>query len=200
MAVTYQLSMRLTSWLVQKGLLKQQEYDVYVYCIDSLLAKLFFYSTLFAAAVWFHILPQTVWYYIGFTAFRYTAGGYHANSDKACMVLTWAVYIASMLFVQHLAEGSAVWSATLAVCLVLFGTATAIKHAPIDHFNKPVSAARKQLMRKRCLRFQLLFILLTVLLLAKQAMLYALCLALGNGIAAAFLLFAYYQKKGGKHA
>ena len=102
--------------------------------------------------------------------------------------------------VQQLAEGSAVWSAVLAMCLVLFGTATAIKHAPVDHFNKPVSAARKQLMRKRCLRFQLLFVLLTALLLAKQAMLYALCLALGNGIAAAFLLFAYYQKKGGNHA
>ncbi|MBR5319995.1 MAG: accessory gene regulator B family protein [Peptococcaceae bacterium] len=198
--MTYQLSMRLTSWFVQKGLLQPKDYDVYVYCIDSLLAKLFFYSTLFAAAVWFHILPQTVWYYIGFTAFRYTAGGYHANSDKACTVLTWAVYIASMLFVQHLAEGSAVWSATLAVCLVLFGTATAIKYAPIDHFNKPVSAVRKLVMRKRCLRFQMLFILLIVLLLAKQAMLYALCLALGNGIAAAFLLFAYYQKKGGNHA
>lgn len=198
--MTYQLSMRLASWFVQKGLLQPKDYDVYVYCIDSLLAKLFFYSTLFAAAVWFHILPQTVWYYIGFTAFRYTAGGYHANSDKACMVLTWAVYIASMLFVQQLAEGSAVWSAVLAVCLVLFGTATALKHAPIDHFNKPVSAARKQLMRKRCLRFQMLFVLLTVFLLAKQAMLYALCLALGNGIAAAFLLFAYYQKKGGNHA
>ena len=104
--MTYQLSMRLASWFVQKGLLQPKDYDVYVYCIDSLLAKLFFYSTLFAAAVWFHILPQTVWYYIGFTAFRYTAGGYHANSDKACMVLTWAVYIASMLFVQQLAEGS----------------------------------------------------------------------------------------------
>ena len=198
--MTYQLSMRLASWFVQKGLLQPKDYDVYVYCIDSLLAKLFFYSTLFAAAVWFHILPQTVWYYIGFTAFRYTAGGYHANSDKACMVLTWAVYIASMLFVQQLAEGSAVWSAVLAVCLVLFGTATALKHAPIDHFNKPVSAARKQLMRKRCLRFQMLFVLLTVFLAAKQAAVYALCLALGNGIAAAFLLFAYYQKKGGNHA
>ena len=198
--MTHQLSMRLTSWFVQKGLLKQQEYDVYVYCIDSLLAKLFFYMTLFAAAVWFHILPQTVWYYMGFTAFRYTAGGYHANSDKACTVLTWAVYIASMFLVQHLAEGSARWSAVLAVCFVLFGTATAIKHAPIDHFNKPVSDARKLVMRKRCLRFQMLFVVLIALLLAKQAMLYALCLAFGNGIAAAFLLFAYYQKKGGNHA
>lgn len=198
--MTYQLSVRLTSWFVRKGLLQPKDYDVYVYCIDSLLAKLFFYSALFAAAMWFHILPQTVWYYIGFTAFRYTAGGYHAHSDTACMVLTWAVYIASMLFVQWLVEGSAVYSAVLAVCLVLFGTVTAIKHAPIDHFNKPVSDTRKLVMRKRCLRFQILFVLLTALLLAKQAMLYALCLALGNGIAAAFLLFAYYQKKGGNHA
>lgn len=200
MVVTYQLSMRLTSWFVQKGLLKQQEYDVYVYCIDSLLAKIFFYMTLFAAAVWFHILPQTVWYYTGFTAFRYTAGGYHANSDKACTVLTWAVYIASMFLVQQLAESSAALVSVLAVCLILFGTATAIKHAPIDHFNKPVSAARKLVMRKRCLRFQLVFVLLTVFLAAKQAAVYALCLAFGNGIAAAFLLFAYYQKKGGNHA
>ena len=105
-----------------------------------------------------------------------------------------------MLFVQQLAESSAVLVSALAVCLVLLGTATAIKHAPIDHFNKPVPNARKLVMRKRCLRFQLIFVLLTVFLAAKQAAVYALCLALGNGIAAAFLLFAYYQKKGGKHA
>ena len=36
--MTYQLSMRLTSWFVQKGLLSPKEYDMYVYCIDSLLA------------------------------------------------------------------------------------------------------------------------------------------------------------------
>ena len=90
--MTYQLSMRLTSWFVQKGLLSPKDYDMYVYCIDSLLAKLFFYITLFAVAVCFHILPQTVFFFISFIAFRSTAGGYHAGSDKVCSILSWTVY------------------------------------------------------------------------------------------------------------
>lgn len=198
--MTYQLSMRLTSWFVQKGCFRQKNMICMCTASTACWLNCFFTSPCLRWRCGFIFCLQTVLYYIGFTAFRYTAGGYHASSDRACMVLTWAVYIASMLFVQQLAESSAVLVSALAVCLVLLGTATAIKHAPIDHFNKPVSAARKLVMRKRCLRFQLIFVLLTVFLAAKQAAVYALCLALGNGIAAVFLLFAYYQKKGGTHA
>jgi len=190
------LAAGLTGWFIQQGLLQQEDYDVYVYCIDRLFGQIVFYITLFAVAIYLHIVPQTIWYYIGFNAFRYTAGGYHAKSDKACIALTWAVYAASMLAVHYAAPYTTATSAGSIVCVVL-GTIVAVRHAPIDHFNKPVSAERKLQMRRYCLMFQLVFMLLVLLLLALRMGEFALCLALGNGLAALFLLYAYYTHQGG---
>ncbi|MBO5139535.1 MAG: accessory gene regulator B family protein [Peptococcaceae bacterium] len=190
------LAAGLTGWFIQQGLLQQEDYEVYVYCIDSLLVKLFYYVALLTAAIYLHIVPQTVLYCIGFTAFRYTAGGYHAKSAGLCMVLTLLVFTMSMITIQYIAPFTMATSAGSIVCVVL-GTIVAVKHAPIDHFNKPVSAERKLQMRRYCLLFQLVFMLLVLLLIALRMGEYALCLALGNGVAAVFLLYAYYTHQGG---
>ncbi len=41
----YRLSVWLTKWFIAHGYLEPKDYDVYVYCIDSLLAKIIFYRT-----------------------------------------------------------------------------------------------------------------------------------------------------------
>ena len=190
------LAAGLTGWFIQQGLIQQEDYEVYVYCIDSLLVKLFYYVALLTAAIYLNIVPQTVLYCTGFAAFRYTAGGYHAKSAGLCMVLTILVFALSMITIQYITPFTMATSAGSIVCVVL-GTIVAVKHAPIDHFNKPVSTARKLQMRRYCLLFQLVFMLLVLLLIALRMGEYALCLALGNGLAAVFLLYAYYTHQGG---
>lgn len=192
--MTWQLAEKMTGWFIRRGFLAQDDYEVYVYCIDSLLGKVFFYLTLFLVADCFGILPVTICYYLGFTPFRYTAGGYHAKTDLTCVILTWTVYGASMWLVAQSEQVPAAWVANSSLILLLFASAVALRHAPIDHFNKPVSTARKLMMRKWCLAFQVLFILVTLLLLGQHRYTLAFSIALGNGIAALFLLFAYYQK------
>ena len=145
-------------------------------------------------SLWLGILPVTICYYLGFTPFRYTAGGYHAKTDLSCVILTWTVYGASMWLVALSEQIPAIWVAHSSLILVLFASAVALRHAPIDHFNKPVSTARKLLMRKWCLAFQVVFILVTLLLLGQHSYTLAFSISLGNGIAALFLLFAYYQR------
>ncbi len=192
--MTWQLAEKMTGWFIRRGFLAQDDYEVYVYCIDSLLAKIFFYMALMLISLWLGILPVTIWYYLGFTPFRYTAGGYHAKTDLTCVILTWTVYGASMWLIMQSELVPAAWVASSSLVLVLFASAVALRHAPIDHFNKPVSTARKLQMRKWCLVFQVLFILVTLLLLGQHRYTLAFSIALGNGIAALFLLFAYYQK------
>lgn len=192
--MTYQLAGKMTAWFIRKGFLTQGNYEVYTYCIDRLLGQVFFYIALLMVSVWLGILPVTICYYLGFTPFRYTAGGYHAKTDLSCVILTWTVYGASMWLIMQSKLVPAAWVANSSLFLVLFASAVALRHAPIDHFNKPVSTARKLLMRKWCLVFQVLFILVTLLLLEQHRYTLAFSIALGNGIAALFLLFAYYQK------
>lgn len=51
--MTWQLAEKMTGWFIRRGFLAQDDYEVYVYCIDSLLGKVFFYLTLFLVAGWF---------------------------------------------------------------------------------------------------------------------------------------------------
>lgn len=192
--MTYQLAGKMTAWFIRRGFLTQDDYEVYTYCIDRLLGQMFFYIALLMVSVWFSILPITICYYLGFTPFRYTAGGYHAKTDLSCVILTWTVYGVSMWLILQSELVPATWVANSSLVLVLFASAVALRHAPIDHFNKPVSAARKLLMRKWCLAFQVVFILVTLLFLGQHRYILAFSIALGNGIAALFLLIAYYQK------
>lgn len=192
--MTWQLAEKMTGWFIRQGFFTQDDYEVYVYCIDTLLGKLFFYSTLLIVAGWFGILPITICYYLGFMPFRYTAGGYHAKTDTACIALTWTVYGLSMLLVVQLVPIFAEWAAGSALALVLFATAAAWRYAPVDHFHKPVSAARKQQMRKWCLIFQAILIMITLLLIGQHGYILAFSITLGNGLAALFLLIAYFQK------
>lgn len=99
-----------------------------------------------------------------------------------------------MWLVAQSEQVPAAWVANSSLVLVLFASAVALRYAPIDHFNKPVSTARKLMMRKWCLVFQVVFIGVTLLLLGQHRYTLAFSIALGNGIAALFLLFAYYQK------
>lgn len=188
----YSLSEKLTAWFVKKDLLRQDDFEVYVYCIDSLLTKLFYYIVILALSICLHMVPQTLLYYIGFSMFRYTAGGYHAKSDISCIVLTGLVYASSMLAISY-ATHYILFARVCSVGGILFSTFVAVRHAPIDHFNKPVSVERKLQMRKICLTFQIILILAILVLLALNITEYALCIAVGNGIAAAFLLYAYFS-------
>lgn len=85
--MTYRFSLWLTNWFIEQGFLKQEDLEVYAYCIDSVLAKMVFYTVLLIVANIFHILPITIMYYLGFTPFRYTAGGFHAKTALRCSLL-----------------------------------------------------------------------------------------------------------------
>lgn len=194
----YRLSIWLTKWFINKGLLKEEDYDVYVYCLDSLLAKIVFYSVLCSVALVFDIIAITVFYYLSFITFRYTAGGYHAKTELGCSVLSWAVYAINMYLIIQISNASENTAIIVSVGNILFSILVALKYAPIDHFNKPVSQQKKMRLRKYCLSFQWLFVLLTILLLYQRHYTLSVSLTLGSGVAALFLVIAYYQKRGGR--
>ena len=100
--MTYQLAQKMTRWFIQNCFLKEEDYDVYVYYIDSLLAKIFFYTEIAVAAIFLRMVPETLSYYWGFSTIRYTAGGFHAKTGKACAVISWITYFLSMIVIMSI--------------------------------------------------------------------------------------------------
>lgn len=189
----YQLSTYLTSWFIKKGIIKQEDFDLYIYCIDSLLAKFFFYFVVIFVSCTFHIVAPAFFYYLGFLPYRYTAGGYHAKSETRCSILSWSIFGISMYSITWIGNHQLLMLPSL--FLVFFSTMIAWCIAPQAHTNKPVSINHKKKLRKICLVIQFLFILLIVLLLFQHYYKYAFSISLGNGIAGIFLLIAYLQKE-----
>ena len=186
--MTYQLAQKMTRWFIQNCFLKEEDYDVYVYYIDSLLAKIFFYTEIVLAAIFLRMVPETLSYYWGFSTIRYTAGGFHAKTGKACAAISWITYFLSMIVIMSVAH---LLSATLLVSsslvLLIFSLAIVLRYAPMAHIKK----AR---MKKICVGFQVVHMLITVLLFTQHGYIYAFSLALGDALAALALLIAYYQK------
>ncbi len=193
--MTYQLAQKMTRWFIQNCFLKEEDYDVYVYYIDSLLAKIFFYTEIAVAAIFLRMVPETLSYYWGFSTIRYTAGGFHAKTGKACAVISWITYFLSMIVIMSVAH---LLSATLLVSsslvLLIFSLAIVLRYAPMAHINKPVPPSKKARMKKICVGFQVVHMLITVLLFTQHGYIYAFSLALGDVLAALALLIAYYQK------
>jgi len=192
----YRLSVWLTKWFIKNDYLQQEDYETYVYCIDSLLAKIVFYISLSIVALLFNIVPITIGYYVGFITFRYTAGGYHAKTALRCSVLSWSVYAIMMYLIVRLNTAPETMIVIAAMSSMTLALLVAWRHAPIDHFNKPVSTEKKQRLRQYCLGFQSAFMVLTMLLLSQHYYNLAVSLAFGSGVAALFLLIAYHQKGG----
>lgn len=193
--MTYQLAQKMTRWFIQNNFLNEKEYDVYVYYIDSLLAKVFFYTEIVLVAIILCMLPETISYYWGFSTIRYTAGGFHAKTDKACAIISWITYFSSMIVIKnvsHLMPVTLMMACSLV--LLLFSLVIVLGYAPIEHINKPVPPSKKARMKKYCVNFQEIHILITVLFFIQHGYIYAFSLALGDALAALALLIAYYQK------
>lgn len=193
----YQLSSKMTKWFIEKKLLCKEDYAVYVYCIDSLLARILFYSTMIIVAALLHILPITLFYYLMFIPYRYTAGGYHMQSELACLVSSWAVYAFSMLIIVNLGKAEQFLIVIIITILSVVTISVTLKLAPIEHTNKPMSNNQKLTLRKRCLVFQIIYLMAIMLFLNQHYYIYALSLAMGNSIAMIFLVVAYFSKRKG---
>lgn len=138
------LSGKLADALQGGGAIQASDRELYVYGLDVLLSTAANILCVLALGLLLGRVPEAAVYLLCFAALRSAAGGYHAGTHLACLLILLAAFGISMTPFLLLPESAYGWltaslsAASLAAVLIL---------APAPHENRPASG--KELLRFR---------------------------------------------------
>ena len=130
-----QLAGRIVAWQMKKGILKKEDQALYQYAYELLLNQ----GINIAAAILIAVLFRMPWVVLTFLAayipLRSYAGGYHANTNWGCTVVSALMLCLVCIVVQFAALYSAYgWCILFAVSGIFI-----FLLSPVEDFNKPLS-------------------------------------------------------------
>ena len=184
------LAKRISSFLVSKSFILQQEHHIYSYCFEILLSELAFWGSIFIIAFCSNLICPTIIYLLGFCLFRSIAGGYHASTHLRCLLLSISFYLVFILLFQHI-------STSKNVCLLFISFAYFIFlfFAPIDHKNKRFNQDQYITLRFKLLSLMIIFFVISIILMLCSYTMTLFCLCYGCWQAAVAIILAAYQKR-----
>lgn len=135
------MSSYVTDILLEGNIIKEEEYNLYLYCVEGLLetvGNLFF--TLLLGILFGKLMDAIIFLFI-FIPMRTLAGGYHAKNGNVCFVVSILLFLTVILsagYFQSFLEGA--WSTKHYVISVL----CIFLLAPVDCKNKRLSREKKK--------------------------------------------------------
>ena len=122
---------RFADWfagvLLEKGVITEDELEVQVYGIQTILSNLLSYGVVLAVSWAFGVLPLSAVFLAVYTVLRKTVGGWHAKTPFSCALSSIAVWGAGLLLAAVAAKSAALlFVAWAAGCLALWCKAPCI--------------------------------------------------------------------------
>ena len=138
------ISNYVTDTLIQGDIIKEEERNLYLYCVEGLVetvGNLFFTVLL---GILFGKLIDTIIFLLIFVPVRSLAGGYHAKNGSVCFGVSILLFLSVILmagYFQNFFE--IIWSVKQYIlsclCILFF--------APVDCINKRLNSEKKKQLR-----------------------------------------------------
>lgn len=184
------LAKSISSFLVSKSFITQQEHHIYSYCFEILLSEIIFWSAIFIIAFILGLIYPTIIYLLGFCLFRSIAGGYHASTRFRCFLLSISFYLLFILFFLYLST-----SKNICFFFIIFAYLSFFFFAPIDHKNKPFTEELYVNLRHKLFLVMFFFLGVFLILMHYSYTTTLFCLAYGCWQAGVAIIMATYQKR-----
>ena len=100
------ISMSLAKKLYAANHIRNEDQEVYAYCIEIILSTIVTLLSIFILSGIVHCVPQTIFFLIGFFSSRSLCGGYHANHHLTCYlisILNYVIFLLYQCFLQYTA-------------------------------------------------------------------------------------------------
>lgn len=94
------LSNHLVDFLLHKGVIRQEDRDIYVYGYQIIISSMFGIILVCILGVLLKSLPESLIFLVVFITTRQFYGGYHANTFFKCCVLFIFSYLAILLLMD----------------------------------------------------------------------------------------------------
>lgn len=193
----HRLAVRITDYLIARGVSKSSERDYYIYGCEMLLLKLVNMGTLLCIAVAMDNPVEGIALLLTFMTLRKYTGGFHLGSALSCYVFTALVYGISLYVCTE-------YRFCKGMCLIiaLISYVVIASYAPIDNPNLNLTAGEIKAMKKQLRK--ILLILLVVIVVLKscgEGIRYIAPIVMGIGLDALFMVVAnILRKRGDKDA
>lgn len=138
------LSARLAGALESGGAIRNEDRDIYEYGLEILISSAANALIVLIAGLLLGKLPETILFMLFFAVLRGAAGGYHADTHAACILIMAAAYGAAMAALMFLPASVLPW---VALCAAGTSAAAVLAFAPASHENKPITG--KELLKFR---------------------------------------------------
>lgn len=192
----HNLSETIAFFLLSKQCFKKEELDVYVYGMELVLSSAIGILLILVLSLVFSMLWEGLLFLLAFTALRSYTGGYHCYTYLRCNTLYVGTFLVCALLYRWLAPvAPAMWAFTVPSLLV--SGWIILKFSPVEHENKPLSAAQKKSCRKKAIAVYAGIAAAAVILLLTGIRQGFMLPLVHDIVSAAMLCELYSRRKGG---
>ena len=139
------LSIKLASHLLSKSAIEEKDKDIYIYGFFMLLSYTFYFGITILIGILFSCVLESIVYFLTFQFIRKFAGGYHANTETRCEIMS-IVSITLCISIIKLSKtfdfqiALLIITAIAAVCVIIF--------SPLESPEKPLTNEERSRFRK----------------------------------------------------
>lgn len=139
------LSQKLTEKFLKKGIIEEDEQELYVYALFILISTLMLFIITCVFGLIMNCFFESIIFFIAFQFIRKYAGGYHASTETRCEIMSTLSMIASVVIIKLAKEYD---FKTILLCLAIAAAVLIAVFCPLDTPEKPLSEKEFRYFRK----------------------------------------------------
>lgn len=182
------LSEKFISYLLDKGVVKTEDREIYQFGFYQLLV---FLCNIIVALVifwWFDLFIEGLIFYVGYSTLRSYAGGFHFQSSVLCYIVSTAINFLVIFLLKNIDLNFISSLITVGAILIIFCL------APMGTENKELDEIEQKVYRKKTLIVLGVMIVLLSLFILIHLYQYALVLFMVLWLSASMLLLGLLKK------
>lgn len=137
---------RIAAYSFKKSSLANEDKEICVYGLNLILSTVINFMVILSIGTLCNKLYETIIFMLVYSSIRSQAGGYHAKSKEACLILFVLGFIVMLASVQYIRLPLYVVGGLLLLCNIIVVELSPVE--PIGIFLGPIT--RKKMRRKAC--------------------------------------------------
>lgn len=127
------LAAKISSKMLQRGIILDEMFDIYVYGFELVLSFLFGVAVMLFIGIVSNRIFHTLIFLVVFVTLRSFTGGYHANSYGVCFMVTISIFVVTLLLAEYIHISWWYYWFLLSIGFPIIYIV-----APVEHYNKPL--------------------------------------------------------------
>lgn len=139
------ISAKMADYLFIKSAISKEDREIYSYGFFILLSRIMFFIISATVGLIFHLLPESIVFFVFFSLIRAYAGGIHASTELRCTFFTSAAIFVCVFGIKLSVKHNADY---LLLALLILSAILIFLLSPLDTQEKPLAERERKRFKK----------------------------------------------------